>query len=83
MNLPPAVAGITKSDPLTDVPKYPVPCPDTIAAKSTPFSITESPAPLLSAIQMPKKVPTKAPIAVMNCEVMASRFENPDLTRME
>lgn len=73
---PPAVAGITKSAPVTLVPKKPFPLPKTTAAKSIPLSEcepeTEPPvAPALSAMIIPRKVPTNAPTAVKNCDPMA------------
>ena len=72
---------MTKSAGLTDVPRNPA-----VRAAKTPaasFSPVPPAAPALSAIQIPKKVPTNAPIAVINCEVIACRFVKPDLIRIE
>lgn len=71
---------MTKSEGLTEVPKNPAVLAARIPAAS--FSPTP-PAPALSAIQIPRKVPTKAPIAVMNCEVIACRLVKPDLIKIE
>lgn len=72
-NAPPAVMGITRSPPATLVPNIPSPIRVT----------TPEPVPDVSAIQIPKKVPTNAPTAVKNCEPMAWRFVKPDLMRIE
>jgi hypothetical protein len=41
------------------------------------------PVPDVSAIQIPRKVPTNAPTAVKNCDPIAWYFVKPDLMRME
>lgn len=64
--------GITKSPFATLVPHNPSPalgCPP--------------PVPLVSAIQIPKNVPTNAPTAVKNWLPIACDLVKPDLIKME
>jgi hypothetical protein len=64
---------MTSSPGMTDVPKSPAWFPRAILAAADDDS----------AIQMPRKVPTKAPTAVRNWEAIACDFVNPDLIKIE
>jgi hypothetical protein len=65
--------GITKSPPATLDPKSPSPS----------FNTTPDPVPDVSAIQIPRNVPTNAPTAVKNWEPIACFLVKPDLIKME